>query len=99
MQTLYDRAPEALRTQYIWLISLLDVQQAGITLQLERAAIQRRNWTAKRPSARSMAVVTAMWQGAMALEERAKEYAQECRDRGQLLFAHPDTTVLQGGAA
>ncbi len=99
MATFYERAPESLRLKYIWLICLLDAQQANVTLQLERDEIHRRNWHAKRPTTRHDALTNAMWAGAMALQDRAREYAHECRDHGHLLFAHQGTTVLQGGAA
>jgi len=41
----------------------------------------------------------ALFQGFWELNAKAKEYAQRLTERGQLLFAFPGTTVLQGGAA
>lgn len=41
----------------------------------------------------------ALIDAAIALEIEATRCANEAMNRGQLLFCHPGTTVLQGGAA
>jgi hypothetical protein len=45
------------------------------------------------------AYATALYEGYWALRQKAGEQANFLKNRGQLLFAFPGTTVLQGGAA
>lgn len=58
---------------------------------LRRLRVKRKNpWS---PDAE------ALLDAAIALESDAERCAREAMQRGQLLYCHPGTTVLQGGAA
>lgn len=79
--------------QFIYVTCFLKARHNADILQKE--AVNR--FSAK--SLKSQALGDAMWAGSHELRNEARTCLRELMNRGQLLFAFPGTTVLQGGAA
>jgi endonuclease YncB( thermonuclease family) len=78
----------------IWVQILNDKQQAAARLDTE----WKRLYQLKKTPARE-ALIDALLEGQMALERKARECANEARERGLLPYCWAGTKVLEGGAA
>jgi len=91
-QALTDAQAQAKRTRHIFLICFLDAQRSAQELEKHRNALVRR-------SKKSTPLQAALWDGLFALHKETNACARELTQRGQLLFAFPGTTALEGCAA
>lgn len=77
------------RVSLIFVRCFLDRTRAAQTLRHLRDR-RKNKWTLE---------ADALLDAAIVLENEADSHAKEALRRGQLLFCHPDTTALEGGAA
>lgn len=84
------------RTQFIFVASLLEVQQHADVL----FAVYKERKSDKKPFEQFETVLfDAVFSGAYALLKEANHFAKTARDLGQLLYCFEGTTVLEGCAA
>ena len=87
-----NQAARDKRTRCIFLICFLEAERSAAILGQQWSRMLSRNI---KPSA----LQDAIFEGHIALVAETNRCASELTIRGQLLFAFPETTVLQGCAA
>lgn len=87
-----EQAARDKRTSFIFLICFIEAERS--------AAILYKHWRGLRSrSTKHSPLKDAIFEGYIALDGEARSCAKQLTERGQLLFAFPGTTVLQGCAA